>query len=142
MKSFTRFLNEERDASKKLSSILTKLEDIRRAAQSAHWNVRGKNFLELHALFGEIYDYSNEQIDVIAERIMAIDDKTLISIEGSKIPSPSSDEGRNIDMVLKLLSTEDLTKLLNSLNETSSNMVQEIISQLDKFAWKLKSTKT
>jgi len=142
MKSFTRFLNEERDASKKLSSILTKLEDIRRASQSAHWNVRGKNFLELHALFGEIYDYSNEQIDVIAERIMAINDKALISIEGSKIPSPSSDEDRNIDMVLKLLSTEDLTKLLNSLDETSSNMVQEIISQLDKFAWKLKSTKT
>lgn len=142
MKSFTRFLNEERDASKKLSSILTKLEDIRRASQSAHWNVRGKNFLELHALFGEIYDYSNEQIDVIAERIMAINDKALISIGGSKIPLPSSDEGRNIDMVLKLLSTEDLTKLLNSLDETSSNMVQEIISQLDKFAWKLKSTKT
>lgn len=121
---------------------MTKLEDIRRASQTAHWNVRGKNFLELHALFGEIYDYSNEQIDVVAERIMAINDKALIGIEGSKIPSPSSDEGRNIDMVLKLLSTEDLTKLLNSLDETSSNMVQEIISQLDKFAWKLKSTKS
>ena len=142
MKNFSRFLNEERSASKKLSSILTKLEDIRRASQSAHWNVRGKNFLELHALFGEIYDYSNKQIDAIAERIMAINDKALISIEGSKIPSPSSDEGRNIDMVLELLSTKELTKLLNSLDETSSSMVQEIISQLDKFAWKLKSTKT
>ena len=141
MKNFTRFLNEERGAPKELSLIMTKLEDIRRASQSAHWNVRGKNFLELHALFGEIYDYSNMQIDVIAERIMAINDKALVSIEGSKIPSPSTDEGRNIDMVLELLSTGDVTKLLSSLDETSSNIVQEIISQLDKFAWKLKSTK-
>lgn len=37
-----------------------------------HWNVEGKNFFKLHALFEEIYSEVAEQIDEVAERILTL----------------------------------------------------------------------
>lgn len=39
-----------------------------------HWNVKGKNFFQLHVKFEEIYDEINETIDAIAERVVALGD--------------------------------------------------------------------
>lgn len=49
-------------------------------AQSAHWNVEGINFQELHALFGAVYTDLVEDIDVIAEHIRVLDEFAPTSI--------------------------------------------------------------
>lgn len=41
-------------------------------AQTAHWNVRGKSFGPLHALFGSVYDELSEIVDTLAERIATL----------------------------------------------------------------------
>lgn len=41
-----------------------------------HWNVIGKDFLELHKFFEELYTDLARDIDVIAERIRALDINT------------------------------------------------------------------
>jgi starvation-inducible DNA-binding protein len=41
-------------------------------AQSYHWNVVGKEFIQLHEFFGEIYTDSFEAVDVFAEQIRAM----------------------------------------------------------------------
>lgn len=38
-----------------------------------HWNVKGKNFFQLHARFEELYNDASEKIDEIAERILMLD---------------------------------------------------------------------
>lgn len=41
-------------------------------AKSAHWNVRGPNFIALHKLFDEIYHIVEDHTDEIAERLTAL----------------------------------------------------------------------
>lgn len=48
--------------------------------QSAHWNVEGINFQELHALFGTIYTDLVADIDAVAEHIRVIDEYAPTSI--------------------------------------------------------------
>ncbi len=42
-----------------------------------HWNVVGKNFLEYHSFFEELYSHQQESIDELAERIRALNDFPL-----------------------------------------------------------------
>lgn len=43
-------------------------------SQSAHWNVLGSDFFQLHQAFGTQYDELFDLQDVIAERIRALDE--------------------------------------------------------------------
>lgn len=42
-------------------------------AQGFHWNVSGRDFVQLHGLFGDIYEDAQEAIDPIAENIRKMD---------------------------------------------------------------------
>ncbi|HUL35981.1 MAG TPA: DNA starvation/stationary phase protection protein Dps [Candidatus Eisenbacteria bacterium] len=46
--------------------------DVHSQVKWAHWNVKGKNFYQLHLLFDSIATHLEEHIDTIAERIAAI----------------------------------------------------------------------
>lgn len=46
--------------------------DLSLAARQAHWNVRGRQFTALHALFGQIADELYKQSDVLAKRSAAL----------------------------------------------------------------------
>jgi starvation-inducible DNA-binding protein len=47
-----------------------------------HWNIKGKNFFELHLKFEEFYTDEKVKIDLIAERILTLQAKpyTLLKI--------------------------------------------------------------
>ena len=49
--------------------------------QYAHWNITGINFISLHNLFEEQYNDLHSAVDVIAERIRALDEMTLGSFK-------------------------------------------------------------
>lgn len=53
-----------------LNQLLADLNVLYRKLQNYHWNIRGKEFFELHAKLEEYYDYVNEQIDEVAEKIL------------------------------------------------------------------------
>lgn len=55
-----------------LNGTLAAALDIWTQTKQAHWNVKGKDFYQLHLLFDEIAGVLYEHIDVIAERITAI----------------------------------------------------------------------
>jgi len=46
--------------------------DIHSQVKWAHWNVKGKDFYQLHLLFDSIAGHLEDQIDTIAERITAL----------------------------------------------------------------------
>ena len=40
--------------------------------KQAHWNVKGRDFFQLHELFDKIHGYVEEFVDMIAERITTL----------------------------------------------------------------------
>ena len=46
--------------------------DLQSQCKQAHWNVKGPQFIGLHKLFDEIYEATEEYIDLIAERIVQL----------------------------------------------------------------------
>lgn len=55
-----------------LNSTLAASLDIWTQSKQAHWNVKGKDFYQLHLLFDDVADALYEHIDLIAERITAL----------------------------------------------------------------------
>ena len=121
-------------------------------AQLFHWNVEGPDFVQLHDLFGRIYDVVYGAIDPTAEYIRTLDDYTLGSFERfmeltaikgqTKIP-------RARLMVEELLANNSqMIELLNRTFEIAQNERQEgianfIAERIDahgKWGWQLRST--
>lgn len=55
-----------------LNARLADSIDLGTHAKSAHWNVKGANFIALHELFDKVYDAAEEAVDLIAERCVQL----------------------------------------------------------------------
>jgi starvation-inducible DNA-binding protein len=55
-----------------LNTILATMTDLYSQLKTAHWNIKGSLFWQLHILFDQIADAVYEPIDAIAERITAL----------------------------------------------------------------------
>jgi starvation-inducible DNA-binding protein len=55
-----------------LQARLVDAIDLEAQMKQAHWNVRGKDFMQLHGLFDQIHSIVEEFVDTIAERIAAL----------------------------------------------------------------------
>ncbi|MGH2415575.1 MAG: DNA starvation/stationary phase protection protein Dps, partial [Microcystaceae cyanobacterium] len=55
-----------------LNQTLAASLDLKTQTKQAHWNVKGKDFYQLHELFDEIAGELEEFIDMFAERITAL----------------------------------------------------------------------
>ena len=52
-----------------LNGLLANFQIYYQNLRGLHWNIKGKNFFELHVKFEEFYTDSQVKIDDIAERI-------------------------------------------------------------------------
>ena len=43
------------------------------AVKQAHWNVKGRNFIDIHELFDAVHTNMRDQIDIMAERVQQLD---------------------------------------------------------------------
>ncbi len=57
---------------KVLNERLADSIDLMMQSKQAHWNVKGANFIALHELFDKVVESSEEWIDDIAERAVAL----------------------------------------------------------------------
>lgn len=57
---------------KLLQASLADASDLASQAKQAHWNVKGPHFAQLHSLFDQVYEHASDQVDEIAERIVAL----------------------------------------------------------------------
>ncbi len=62
---------------KNLNTFLSDLNVFYRKLQNYHWNIKGKHFFVIHAKLEEYYNEVNEQIDEIAEHILALGGQPL-----------------------------------------------------------------
>ena len=118
-----------------------------------HWNVKGLHFSELHSFFDEEYGLLDESVDEIAERVRAIGEYAIGSLEEFKAQT------RLKESLIKGLSAQEMLKeLLNDheflikkiridIEETASkyqdvgtsDYLTGLLKQHEKTAWKLRS---
>ena len=55
-----------------LGDRLADATDFMLASKQAHWNVKGKNFFQLHELFDKVNESAEEWVDLLAERIVQL----------------------------------------------------------------------
>jgi starvation-inducible DNA-binding protein len=55
-----------------LQARLSDALDLEAQTKQAHWNVKGRDFIQLHELFDKVHGIVEEQVDTIAERITAL----------------------------------------------------------------------
>lgn len=64
--------NTRKQVSEILNESLAMTLDLWSQVKQAHWNVKGKDFYQLHLLFDEIATELDEYIDLVAERITSL----------------------------------------------------------------------
>lgn len=115
---------------------------VEQQARYFHWNVVGKDFVQLHDFFGEEYDNYSNQIDVIAEHIRQQDfaivpkvEKLDFSIEGNEKQMVSLFEATVSDA---LVAWENVDKVANDVkNPQSIDLSGEMTRMLSKTKWKI-----
>ena len=117
-----------------------------------HWNVTGMSFGSLHQLFEEQYEKTFKIIDKVAERVRALGDWPIGTLQEFKQHSNLDETpGRNPDaqtMISDLVADhetiiQDMRKKVELINKhedsVTANFVEELIEKHEKKAWMLRS---
>ena len=138
----------------KLNEFLADLNVFYRKLQNYHWNVKGKNFFVLHERLEQYYDKINEEIDEIAEHILALDKQPLGTMK-DYLEKSSIEEAKNAkiegEIVLDKILTDYETLLQKSMcikklaDEhhiySTSSLIDSYILEYSKIIWMLKQHK-
>ncbi len=133
----------------KLNDLLANFQVYYQNLRGLHWNIKGKNFFELHTKFEELYTDSQEKVDLIAERILTLQGTPLHTFQDyinvSKIPvgKDISKDTEAVELIVKSLS--ELLKIEREILEISGNaddegtnsMMSDFISEQEKTLWML-----
>lgn len=112
-----------------------------------HWNVTGKDFFDLHEKFEELYNFSKENIDDLAERVRVFGARPTATLkeylEVSKIKEPIGvpHPEEMVDQILSdfeiLLSQMiNVLETANDLGDVSTiDLVNSMVKQTEKYYW-------
>jgi starvation-inducible DNA-binding protein len=135
--------------SKQLNELLSNYQIFYMNLRGFHWNIKGKNFFELHLKFEELYNDALIKIDEIAERILTLDETPMHTfsqyIDNSGIKSTENvfDGDQAIESILDslkaLLSIErnTLKKAAEIGDEGTVSLMSDYITQQEKLIWML-----
>lgn len=121
-------------------------------AHVAHVNIKGRNFYQDHLLLENIYEYFQDNIDTIAEKLRTVKAvmPASLGITCALSPIPDTSTGGNsIDLLTEVHeSIEAMIDQYHELNEAAeevnyidiANFAQDQIGILAKFRWMLEAT--
>lgn len=134
-----------------LNELLANFQLYYQNLRGIHWNIKGRDFFNLHVKFEELYDDANMKVDEIAERILTLGQTPLHTFEDytalAKVPV-----GKNISQDEKAvrLIVESLTELLklerhildaagDANDEGTNSMMSDFITEQEKTVWMMKA---
>ena len=134
---------------KELNILLANFQTYYQNLRGLHWNIKGKNFFELHLKFEELYTDSQEKIDIIAERILTLQGIPLHTfaayIKEAKVPvgQDISNDEKAVQLVVDSLA--ELLKIERSIlsladqadDEGTNSMISDFITEQEKTIWML-----
>jgi len=115
-----------------------------------HWYIQGKNFFTLHAYFEDLYQAFSKQMDVLAERILAIGGRPLATMSkflDRKTLVEASADNEEGELLQQL--REDFAQLAKEIRETgiplaeerkddaTVNLLTRFLARFDKDIWML-----
>lgn len=115
-----------------------------------HWYMQGENFFTLHAYFEDLYRAFSKQMDVLAERILAIGGRPLATMSkflDQKTLVEASADNKEGEVLQQL--REDLAQLAKEIRETgiplaeerkddaTVNLLTRFLARFDKDIWML-----
>ncbi|MBD2201559.1 DNA starvation/stationary phase protection protein Dps [Calothrix sp. FACHB-1219] len=140
------------DAVDKLNYLLALMADLYSQFKTAHWNVKGMNFISLHKMFDDLAGEVDGHVDSIAERLVALGGiayGTIKMAASSSTLSELSIEQFNGASYLKSLAI-NIVKITSLLREysgaldssgdiTTANFLLELAYSLDKMLYFIES---
>ncbi len=139
------------ELSEDLNKLLANFQIFYQNMRGLHWNIKGKNFFELHVKFEEIYLDSQEKIDMIAERILTLEHVPLHTFDaylkqatipvGKNITSGEKAVKLVVSSLETLLSQEHnlLDKSADFADEGTNAMISDFVSEQEKTLWMFKA---
>lgn len=141
----------DREATKdvvvQLNTLLANFQTYYQTLRGLHWNIKGKNFFQLHIKFEELYTDSQEKVDMIAERILTLQGTPLHTfddyLKASKVPvakNVTNDE-EAIEIIVTSLSEllkieRDILDLSAKIDDEGTNaMMSDFIAEQEKTIW-------
>jgi starvation-inducible DNA-binding protein len=137
--------------STKLNNLLADYQVYYQNLRGLHWNIKGKEFFELHLKFEEYYDDAVIKIDEIAERILTLEGEPLHTftdyMNTSDIPEEKqvTDGTMGVSIIVKNLSTliskerEILQMAADADDEGTVSLMSDYITETEKTLWMLNS---
>ncbi|WP_339662186.1 Dps family protein [uncultured Polaribacter sp.] len=134
-----------------LNGLLSNFQIYYQNLRGLHWNIKGKNFFELHVKFEEFYTDSQVKIDEIAERILTLQGKPLhtftdyLANATVAVGKNISNDVEGVELVVNSLS--ELLKIERSIlnisdesnDEGTNSMMSDFIAEQEKTIWMLNS---
>ena len=135
----------------RLNGLLADYQLFYQNLRGLHWNIKGREFFELHLKFEEYYNNAVIKVDEIAERILTLDGEPLhtftdyLSISEIKEEKGITNgiEGVNIIInnfsILILKEREILSLAAEADDEGTVSLMSDYISETEKTLWMLNS---
>lgn len=146
-------IDKMEDILRELNQLLCDLNVFYRKLQNYHWNIKGKDFFVIHAKLEEYYNQINEQIDEVAEHVLALDgepfgrledylEKTkLVEAQNQKVNCTVVFENVTKDFNILLQEVKLIKKLADSESEFKTGALMDtMIESYTKILWMLKQT--
>lgn len=131
-----------------LNERLADLIDLQLQAKQAHWNVKGPTFIALHELFDSVAEETEEFVDTVAERVVALGGiaEGTISMIGqrTKLPAypPNITSGRDhVEALSTALATfgkavrADIDRATELGDADTADLFTGISRDIDKKLW-------
>lgn len=135
----------------KLNQLLADYQLFYQNVRGLHWNIKGKDFFELHLKFEEYYDNAVLKIDEIAERILTLEGEPLHTfsdyLKNANISEEKgvTDGSEGVKIVLKnfavLIAQERaiLSDAGEADDEGTASLMSDYITETEKVIWMLNS---
>jgi starvation-inducible DNA-binding protein len=137
--------------SRKLNGLLANYQLFYQNLRGLHWNIKGKEFFELHLKFEELYEDAVIKVDEIAERILTLEGEPLHTfsdyLQSAEIKEEKSivNGNQGIQIIINnykvLIAKERAILSLSSTadDEGTVSLMSDYISQTEKTLWMLNS---
>ncbi|HIC31924.1 MAG TPA: DNA starvation/stationary phase protection protein [Flavobacteriaceae bacterium] len=139
--------SKTKELANQLNDLLANFQIYYQNLRGIHWNIKGKNFFNLHVKFEELYTDANMKVDAIAERVLTLGETPLHTFEDytkvAKVPvgkDISKDENAValiVDSLTELLQIE--REILNASDEANdegtNSMMSDFITEQEKTVW-------
>lgn len=133
----------------KLNGLLANYQIFYMNVRGYHWNVKGRQFFELHAKFEELYNDLLTKVDEVAERILTLGHQPVHAYS-DYVKAASIKEDKNVHegvecvrgivegyKTLIELQRELLSLASDADDEGTASMVSDYIREQEKTVWML-----